>query len=145
MAELNTQNKNKIIIKNLQNKIPLHLNRIKNIIQKITRLEGIKYSVSIIFVDDRFIKKLNKQFLKENHPTDVLSFPVKSCNLLLGEIIISVETAEKNSRIFKTTFETELYLYIIHGILHLLGYDDLTNKKRKIMERKQANLLKLIC
>lgn len=90
--------------------------------------------LSVIFVTDRVIRDLNRQFLHEDHPTDVLAFdmreafPVRDKRVLLalvdGEIAVSVPTAIRQAKIFGTSPQDELLLYVIHGILHLMGYDD---------------------
>ncbi len=77
-------------------------------------------SINIILVRDAYIKKLNKEFLGRNRPTDVLSFPLK--DKLLGEIYISVDRARLQAKTQKITAAQEICNLIEHGILHLLGY-----------------------
>jgi len=105
-----------------------------------------KQSLSIVFTGENRIKKLNKKYRKENKTTDVLSFgespKFKTQNLkdTLGEIIICPQKVEKNSRKYKTAFKEELVLVLIHGILHLLGYDhEKTEREKNKTERKQHN------
>lgn len=81
-------------------------------------------------------------------PTDVLAFDLSQTKSLMarkqifGEIVISVDTAKRNAQIFNTNFNYELTLYLVHGILHLLGFDDRSKDKRKLMRRKEQELLK---
>lgn len=113
----------------------------------------VKYAyVSLCFVSNREIKRLNKQFKRRNDFTDVLAFPMAggSCEnrqrrtSLVGEIIISLDQAKINAKQFGNSYEKEVLLYIIHGILHIKGYDDISRRKRLIMERKQNALLQKV-
>jgi len=107
--------------------------------------------ISLVLCDDPTIQELNRRFLNHNYPTDVLSFLLsegegtsKDKKGLSGEIIISVETAERNAKRYRQTLESELIRLAIHGTLHLLGYDDNTQQQRKLMRRKEGKYLKLI-
>ncbi|MEY2512120.1 MAG: putative rRNA maturation factor [Verrucomicrobiota bacterium] len=90
--------------------------------------------VSIALVSDRRIAELHRRFLDEGGPTDVITFQH-------GEIVISAETARRQSRAFRTSLEHELYLYIAHGLLHLRGYDDKTRAGAAEMKRLQEKLV----
>lgn len=119
---------------------------LKKIAQKTLEIEdaGNGVSLNILLTGNKRIKELNKQFLHRNEPTDVISFGTKKRGFI-GEIAISVEMAEENARRFKTSKENEIFLYIIHGILHLLGYEDKTRTKRRIMENRQKKILEALC
>jgi len=101
-------------------------------------------------VNDRTIKKLNREFLSKKYPTDVLAFDLslrKSApekKKIFGEIIISTDTAKRNSRIFNTDFKYEITLYLVHGILHLLGFDDTGSNKIKLMRKKEIELMQYL-
>jgi len=99
--------------------------------------------VALVFVDTRAIKKLNRQFLKKNSPTDVLSFPLgeRSADgkFYFGDIIISVPQAFKQCFSEKHGLERELELLTIHGFLHLLGYEHLKGMEEE--EEKIRNLI----
>ncbi|MEI6831181.1 MAG: rRNA maturation RNase YbeY [Candidatus Omnitrophota bacterium] len=132
-----------ILIKNLQNKVPLYPNRIKKLISGILKGERVKESgcINICFVNNTLIKKFNIQFLKNTSSTDVLAFNLsdrKKNKILLADIMISAETAITHARKFKTTPNYELMLYVAHGILHILGYDDRNNTEAKLMRKKEA-------
>ena len=127
---------------------------LKEVAEKTLELEGVKNEVSVnfLFVDNEKIKELNRKFLNRNEPTDVISFGAKkgsgikkSPKGFIGEIAISAQMAEYNARQFGTTFKEELFLYIIHGILHLLGYDDRTKSQRRNMEKRQNRILGAVC
>lgn len=105
---------------------------------------------SILLTNDRRIQLLNRRFRHKNQPTDVLSFPNDSStpelqldHPYLGDIIISVRTAHRQARLRGHSLEKELRTLIIHGVLHLLGYDhetDLGQMRRKEL-RLQRKLL----
>ncbi|MCX7642727.1 MAG: rRNA maturation RNase YbeY [Armatimonadetes bacterium] len=127
--------------------------KLKRAVETVLKGEktGIPTTVSLVLCDDKTIRELNLRFLGHDYPTDVLSFPLNEGELieqaekgLVGEIIISVETAERNAMKFRQTLERELVRLAIHGTLHLLGYDDATPKQRKKMREKERKYLKLV-
>lgn len=103
--------------------------------------------VSVLLVDDNTIRKLNRRYRGDDRPTDVLAFsqregPYREINPnLLGDIVISVERALIQSKRFNQSLEKELSLYLIHGLLHLLGYDDTDPADRAKMARRQEEIL----
>jgi len=132
----------KIIIKNYQKKIPVNPKRIKKAILNVLSCERVNKpgEISVCFVDDTEIIRLNKRYCKKCSATDVLSFDITDPldkKHLFADIAISSDTAWRNSGIFKTTPGYELRLYVIHGILHLVGYDDQSPTQRKLMRRKE--------
>ena len=97
------------------------------------------FELSIALVSQEKIKKLNKKYRKKNRPTDTLSFLYKNS----GEIVICPKEVKKNAKNFGSTFEKELVRVLIHGVLHLLGYDHEKSKLRaKKMEAKEKYYLK---
>lgn len=128
-----------IIIRNLQKKIPIYPKRIKKAILKVLSGEGItkKVELTVCFVNDAAIKKLNKKYHKRDKTTDVLAFNLGAKDKILADIAISADTAEKNAEIHDTDVQYELSLYAVHGVLHLLGYDDHTKPQSKLMRRKE--------
>jgi len=102
-------------------------------------------------VDDHQIKKLNKKYLHRNRPTDVISFSQIEGEFshinthLLGDVVISVETAKRQAKEAHTTLEDETTFLLIHGILHLLGYDhEGSVKKDREMKAREKELLSKI-
>lgn len=89
------------------------------------------------------IKELNLMYLGENSPTDVITFDnaQNKKGILSADIAVSTDTAIRNARIFKTTPLYEIYLYVVHGILHLLGYHDKTTRQKKLMQHKTNHIL----
>jgi len=109
-------------------------------------LKRLKISgeITVCLVNDKIITKLNKEYALQNSSTDVLVFDIsgpQDKKNMLADIIISTDAAIRNARVFKTAPLHELYLYIIHGSLHLLGYKDKTIAQRKIMQEKEQKLL----
>lgn len=94
----------------------------ERLINKIIKEERGKGKINLVFVKDKKIKDLNKQFRKKNKPTDVLAFLMGEDGIL-GDIAISVETARKNARAYRVPYEQEIKRLVVHGTLHLLGYD----------------------
>lgn len=134
-------------IKNLQTLKKINRNKFRTLIISVLRLlELEKRDVSFVFCDNTFIRKLNYRYFKKRTPTDVISFNLEDAYAqgLLGEVIISVEEALKNSVRFNTGLQYELTLYVVHGILHLIGYTDYTRPKKEAMERKQSRIMKAL-
>jgi probable rRNA maturation factor len=99
-------------------------------------------SLSIAFVTDAAIRKINRKFLKHDFATDVISFPLGTD--LLGELVISAEYAAREAKARGISVEEELLRYVAHGILHLLGYDDHDPKaKARMWKRQERELRKL--
>jgi len=105
-----------------------------------------------LFTDDKFIRTLNNKYRGIDKPTDVLSFslqegaiksPEVECDKLLGDIIISVETAQRQADNLNHSMEKELTVLLIHGLLHLTGYDHEKDKDYKIMREKESEILKI--
>jgi len=133
----------RITLRNLQNQLPLYSWRIKKLILKVLKGERVKESawINICFVDNRQIKKFNSKFLKTESATDVLAFNLsdkKEKNIILADIMISTQEALKQAAKFKTTPDYELSLYVVHGLLHILGVGDHTAYQKKRMRKKES-------
>ncbi len=96
---------------------------LKKIAQNVLLAEGAKKDLAIVFFKEKGIQQLNQKYRRKNNPTDVLSFKNDEEDDYLGEVIICFNWIKKNAKIWKNDFETELARVLIHGILHLLGYD----------------------
>jgi probable rRNA maturation factor len=123
--------------------------------QKITDiLNALDYhdaELSILIVDDPQIAILNKKYLHRNGPTNVIAFPMRTDQFsninpeLLGDVVISIETAEKEGKNIGISMEERFTQLLVHGILHLLGYDHETSEQEADkMEKKSEEILKLI-
>ncbi len=118
---------------------------IRDIVKAVLEyLDMEKASLSLVFVNPEEIKEYNRKFRGVDSSTDVLSFPSGSGGTYLGDIIICPDIIRENASDYGVSFEEELVLVIIHGILHLLGYRDYEPEEKKIMEEKQKEVLDLI-
>jgi probable rRNA maturation factor len=94
--------------------------------------------LNFIFCNDREIKALNKRYLNHNYSTDILTFDFsKKDEAKISDIFISLEQVKQNSKEFKTSFKREIYRVIFHGVLHLCGYNDKTQKDKIIMRARE--------
>ena len=107
--------------------------------------------LSILIVDDLQIARFNKKYLRRNGPTNVIAFPMRTDQFsdinpeLLGDVVISVETAEKERKRIGVSLEERFTQLLVHGILHLLGYDhEQSEQEADKMEQKSDEILKLI-
>lgn len=92
-------------------------------------------NLEIVFLNANDIQIINKQYLKHNYPTDVISFNYSDeSNKLDGEIFICSQIAAENAKKYKVKYDDEIKRLLVHGVLHLLGYDDDTSKKRNEMK-----------
>ena len=142
-----------ITFENYQKKVPLNPSQILKITKTILRHEGVdKASLSIVFATRQRIKALNKKFLHRDYGTDVLAFDLsdnavsrqksqRKPKIVVGDIIISTDAALKNAKTYETALSREITLYVIHGILHLLGFDDHSPRDIKKMRKKEQELL----
>lgn len=147
MSKNNSQRR--VFISNFDSALHFSLKKLENLIGLVFKFLKIpKASVSLVFVTDSEIKKLNQEYLGHSWPTDVLAFPLKEFSRsnkksdFLGEIIISPKRAVAQCRNYKTTFENELARYVIHGILHLNGYTDKNANDFERMHAKEDAILK---
>ncbi len=120
--------------------------RLRRAVAAILADAGIaRGSVSIAVVDDARIHELNRQFLEHDYPTDVLSFVLEQQpGELEGEVIVSADTAARMADSFAWTTDDELLLYVIHGTLHLVGYDDLEDEPRQQTRAAEQRYLSLV-
>lgn len=114
-------------------------------IKQIATQNGKKIgNISYIFCDDAKILEVNNQFLQHDYYTDIITFDYSSDKVISGDIFISVDTVKSNAESLKTDFFEELHRVIIHGILHLCGQDDKTEKSQKEMSKKEDEALNLL-
>jgi probable rRNA maturation factor len=134
-----------ISVRNLQRKIPVNVTELQQFAVKVLRpclqlrkrkrtdLRRLR-NVFVWLISDRRMSRLHREFLGQAGSTDVLTFQH-------GEIFISVETAKRHARAFGNSLVRELQLYIVHGLLHLHGFDDQTQPGACRMEKMQAKIL----
>lgn len=128
---------------------------IEKLLQHAATFENIndEAEVSITFVDNERIKEINKEYRDKDQPTDVISFALEELGegeveiigadmpRFLGDIIISIPKAKEQAEEYNHSFERELGFLSLHGFLHLLGYDHMTEEDEKVMFGKQDEIL----
>ncbi len=142
----------KIWIRNRQKTIPLDLKRIRGAVRKILTSLGLpEVELSLLLVDDKQIRELNRRFLCRDKPTNVLAFAMKEGEFpalhpqLLGDLVISIETAKRQSKQSGLNKMEMLTLLMIHGILHLIGFEhEGTKKGAREMAKKQNELFRFV-
>lgn len=141
-------------------------NRLRSVLESLLRDHDQPGAVHLVFVDDAAIRRAHRQFFDDDTVTDVITFPMRSRAAsgspaprrsrtapgadasvdplegeLLGEILVSVDTARRESASRGLPLERELALYSIHGVLHVLGYDDCRSTERRRMRRMERRYL----
>jgi len=115
---------------------------------KFKKFKNLKTNVNFILTDDKFLKKLNTDFLNKKKTTNVLSFPndnfFKYKENFLGEVFLSYESCKKDAKKFKINSKDRISHLIIHGTLHLLGYDHKTKEDEKKMISIESKILNFI-
>ena len=110
----------------------------RNWIRKIIEAEGRKPGkIIFIFSGNDYLQKLNKEFLNHDYATDVITFSDNIRDLINGEIYISLEQVRLNANSFKSPERNELLRVMVHGVLHLIGYEDDVPMKRAVMSEKE--------
>jgi rRNA maturation RNase YbeY len=99
--------------------------------------------ISIIFCSDNYILNVNQEYLQHDYFTDIITFDYCEGDRLLGDLFISVDTVKENALEYGTEFQEELHRVIVHGILHLIGYDDHTPEDIEVMRKKENYYLSL--
>ena len=99
--------------------------------------------ISIIFCSDKYILDINRRYLGHDYFTDIITFDYCEGDRLSGDLFISVDSVRENSVEYGTEFKDELNRVIVHGILHLIGYDDHTEEDVKVMRSKEDYYLSL--
>ena len=110
------------------------LNLIEKVIREEKRISG---DLNFIFTNKYRVREINIEFLKHDYFTDVIAFGYSDGNIIEGEIYLSIETIKKNSVNYKVSLKNEVIRVMIHGALHLCGYDDKTEEERIIMREKE--------
>ena len=117
---------------------------IKRIVSTESKNQWKIGDINIIFCSDNYLLEMNNKYLKHNYFTDIITFDYCESDIISGDLFISIDTVKSNSFEYKTDFLDELFRVIIHGILHLLGFNDSTAEEQIEMksaeERSLSNL-----
>ena len=143
----------KIQIENKQTKIKIERRKIRSTVLKLLKImECADKELSIIFVDDNTIKQLNNHYLQRDSSTNVLSFSLQEGEYIninpniMGDIVISAETAQRDAAIGDLSLSEEIDFLIIHGLLHLLGFnhENTTEAETTKMQIKERELFRIL-
>jgi probable rRNA maturation factor len=137
----------RISIATPQETVPIDRKRVREIVGTVLKGEGKPDAeISLAFVDNPTIHRLNRRYLQHDEPTDVLSFPLSdpAAKRLSGELVIGVEVAKAQAEERGHDVQVELALYVIHGLLHLCGYSDKTQAEEREMRQRERHYLRLL-
>ena len=107
---------------------------IKFVAESEVRREG---DINIIFCSDNYILDVNMKYLQHDYFTDIITFDYCEDDILSGDLFISIDSVRDNASFYGTEFTEELNRVIVHGVLHLIGYDDHSDSEKKIMRSKE--------
>ena len=123
--------------------IPFQEENLQTWLEFIINAEEKKLSsISYIFCSDRYLHSINLEYLQHDNYTDIITFPYTSPPIIEGDIFISVDRLKENAEKFKVSFSEEFLRVVAHGLLHLCGYNDKTEKEKSIMREKENDALK---
>jgi probable rRNA maturation factor len=112
--------------------------KIKKLVVKVISEEGkISGDLNFILTNDETLRDMNRRYLKHNYFTDVISFGWGDGNVVEGEIYISADKVKNNAQNYKVSYKNEMIRVIIHGTLHLCGYDDKSAVEKREMRRME--------
>jgi probable rRNA maturation factor len=139
---------------NLNRRKKINLSKAARVARTVLKSLGMDDAeVNLTFFTSQRIRVLNRVYLGKDEATDVIAFPGGEARgarrkarkgFFLGDIAISTDRAGKNARLYRTGLTEEVMLYVIHGLLHLAGYDDTTKKERAAMRKKEREFLEKI-
>ena len=114
-------------------------------IERVVVSEGFAIGeINYIFCDDAYLNHINKEFLKHDSFTDIISFDYSLGKQINGDIYISIDRVLDNAEKYNVTFENELRRVMIHGVLHYMGYKDKTTEEKKVMRLKENTTIYLL-
>lgn len=118
--------------------------RIKEWLNLVAFEEGSKIqNLNFLIVGDKRMIHFNKTYLNHDYSTDIITFDNSENKKISGDIVISIERVKENSKKYKVKLEDELRRVMVHGLLHLLGYDDKNEKEKKRIRKKENYYLKM--
>lgn len=107
-------------------------------LKSVVQNEGLSLGdINIIFTSDDYLLKINQKYLNHNYFTDIITFDYREGDVIVGDLFISVDSVKDNSSFYGTSFDNELMRVIVHGVLHIIGYDDHTPEDVKVMRSKE--------
>ena len=128
-----------------QDELAVDIEKVRAVCEQILSDGGIRSGkINVVLVESNTIQQYNRDFLQHDYPTDTISFLTedqRSKGYLEGEVLACTEVAQERSGEFGWTAEEELFLYVVHGMLHLIGFDDATPEQRNVMQEKERSYL----
>ena len=137
----------KIAIASPQEVVPIDRRRLREVVRVVLEGEGVgDYEISLAFVDNATIHRLNMRYLQHDEPTDILTFPLSDAGTkkLAGELVIGAEVALAQATERGHDVQNELVLYVIHGLLHLCGFDDHDDEDIAAMRQRERHYLQVV-
>ena len=134
-----------VAVLNLQRGVRIPRQRIRRLAEAaLSALGRLRAEVHLTFVSDAVIRRLNRQYRGASHATDVLAFTLETPGFvrLLGEVVVSAETARRQARRLGVPVGLELELLVVHGLLHLIGYDDRNPLEARLMHERARAILR---
>jgi probable rRNA maturation factor len=126
-----------MFFENIQ-KIDLPKKRLLNFMDEMVKIENFSCGrINFIFCNDQYLLNINKEFLKHDYFTDIITFDYSKNKKLSGDLYLSVERITENAGKFGVSFLDEIVRVMIHGILHLIGYNDKTSDEKKMIREKE--------
>ena len=112
--------------------------RIRKWIENTIKKEGKKgETINVILTSNSNMLSLNKKYLKRNYITDIIAFNYNRENIISGDLFLNPDTIKRNAKKYKTKLTEEIKRVIIHGVLHLIGYDDKKEEEKKVIREKE--------
>lgn len=135
-----------LAIEHAHSSLALNEETLDRLIRHTVDAEGASLvHVSLVLTDHETVRRLNQDYLDHDYNTDVLSFSLRAeddeGDAVEGEVYVDLDTAAERHEEFGTSFEREAYRYVVHGVLHLLGYDDATESGREAMRVQENHIL----
>jgi probable rRNA maturation factor len=128
--------------------LPVDQERVRDCCRRVLEREGVENaSLSIAYVNDAEMQEINREYLGHDYPTDVISFLLNDAldsgmRSLTGELVVGLEYGRRMAARHGWRPDDELLLYVVHGLLHLCGYDDLTDEARPIMRMRESEWIR---
>ena len=118
---------------------------IKSWIKKVICSENkVIGNINYIFTSDKLLFEINRKYLGHSTYTDIITFNYNEENILNGDIYISIDRVKENAEVYSESFDKELSRVLVHGVLHLIGYDDVSDSLKEVMRQKEDLYLKLL-